>query len=128
MIQKFEITEVHGVPDDQIRDYLKNSIGKLDKYIPKHAQVSAHVEAKLIENRAQGNNKFTAEVILHLPHDILTAKESTSSMPEAIDLVEAKLRIQLKKYKETHTNPRLLRRMTNKLKRSQNINESVIPL
>lgn len=114
---KIEITEVHAVPDDQIRDYLKNSVNKLERYIPKHARESAHVDAKLIESRTQGNKRCTAEVILHLPHEILTAKESTATMPEAIDLVEGKLVIQLKKYKEKHINPNLLRRLSGRLRR-----------
>lgn len=117
MIQKVEITGVHTVPDDQIKDYLKNSIAKLERYIPRHARESAHIDAKLIESRSQGDKKCTAEVILHVPHGTITAKESKSTMTEAIDLVEGKLAAQLKKYKETHTNPRLLRRMTNKLRR-----------
>jgi ribosomal subunit interface protein len=117
MIHKVEITGVHTVPDDQIRDYLKHSIEKLEHYIPKHARDSAHIDAKLIENRAQGNKKCTAEIILYLPRVPIAAKESTATMPEAIDKVEAKIVAQLKKYKETHTNPRLLRRLTNKLRR-----------
>ena len=117
MIHKVEITGVHTVPDDQIKDYLKSSIAKLERYIPRHARESAHVDAKLIESRAQGDKKCTAEVILYLPHEPLNAKESTSNMPEAIDLVEAKLVAQLKKYKETHINPQMLRRMAGKLRR-----------
>ena len=122
MIHKVEITGVHTVPDDQIRDYLKKSIEKLERYIPRHARESAHIDAKLIESRSQGDKKCTVEVILYLPHGPINAKESTSTMPEAIDLVEGKLVAQLKKYKETHTNPRLLRRMTNKLRRSSYTN------
>ncbi len=118
MIKKFDITEVHTVRDDQIRDYLKNSIGKLDKYVPKNEQGQIQVEAKLIESRNQNKRKYTAEVILHLPHTKLTAKESTDSMPEAVDMVEDKLRQQIKKYKEKHTNPRLIRKLTSRLKRA----------
>lgn len=117
MIHKVEITGVHTVPDDQIKDYLKNSIAKLEHYIPKHARDSAHIDAKLIENRSQGDKKCTVEIILYLPRVPVAAKESCATMPEAIDLVEGKIVAQLKKYKDTHTNPRLLRRLTNKLRR-----------
>lgn len=116
MIKKFEITEVHTVRDDQIRDYLKDTIGKLDKYVPKNEQGKEHAEAKLIESRNQGKKKYTVEVILHLPHVKLTAKESADSMPESIDAVEEKLRRQLEKYKEKHTNPKLIRRLTSRLR------------
>lgn len=117
MIKKFEITEVHSVRDDQIRDYLKDAVGKLDKYVPKNEQGNVHVEAKLLESRNQGKKKHTAEVILHLPHTKITAKASSDTMPESIDTVEQKLRRQLKRYKEKHTNPKLIRRLTSRLKR-----------
>ena len=70
MIHKVEITGVHTVPDDQIKDYLKNSIAKLERYIPRHARESAHIDAKLIESRSQGDKKCTAEIILHVPHGV----------------------------------------------------------
>lgn len=117
MIKKFEINGVHTMPDDQVKDYLTESINKIEHLIPKHARKSAHVEAKLMENRAQNNNKCSVEVILHLPNKVLTAKESKSTMPEAIDLVETKLRIQLNKYKDMHASPRLTRKLTAKFKR-----------
>jgi len=119
MIQKFEITGVHTLPDDQVRDYLKESVAKLEHYIPKHARKSAHIEAKLIEQRTQSNKKCTAELILHLPHKVLTAKAAKAAMPEAIDDVEAKMATQLKKYKDHTPNPKLVRRLTAKFKRKQ---------
>ena len=118
MIKKFEITEVHTVRDDQVRDYLKNTVGKLDKYVPRNEQVNAYVEAKLIESLSQGKKKHTAEVILHLPHTQIAAKSSNETITESIDSVEEKLRRQLKRYKEKHTNPKLIRRLTSRLKRS----------
>ncbi len=117
MIQKFEITGVHTLPDDQVRDYLTESINKIEHLIPKHARKSAHVDAKLIEQRAQNDKKCSVEVILHLPNKVITAKESKATMPEAIDLVETKLRIQLNKYKDRHASPRLARKLSAKFKR-----------
>jgi len=114
---KLEITDVHTVLDDQIRDLLRESVDKLERYIPKHARQSAHAQANLKQVLTQGNKKATAEIILHLPHEILTAKESTLTMPEAIGLVENKLVTQLKKYKEKHANPKLLRRLSSRLRR-----------
>jgi len=119
MIKKFEITGVHTVPDDQIKDYLTKVIAKLEHLIPKHSRESVHVDAKLKESRSQGDKKYTAEVIMYLPHETLTATASTTDMPEAIDLLENKLATQIKKYKETHTNPRLLRKLTNRLNPTQ---------
>jgi putative sigma-54 modulation protein len=117
MIKKLEVSGIHA--DEKLTKYVHKSVGKLERYIPRKARDSAHVEVKLSEKKKQKDAQCTAEIIMHLPHDTLTAKESTINLFAAIDIVEAKLRNQLKKYKETHTNPRLLRRLTNKLRPSE---------
>ena len=54
---------------------------------------------------------------MHLPKETLTAKESTINMFAAIDIVEAKMSNQIKKYKQTHTDPKLYRRLTSRFKK-----------
>lgn len=117
MIKKFELSGVHADHDEKLKKYVAKSVAKLERYMPKKARESAHVEVKLKENKSQSNKKCTAELIIYMPHETLTAKESTINMHAAIDIVEAKLANQLKKYKDTHTNPHTLRRLTNKLRR-----------
>ena len=119
MIQKLEINGVHLKIDEDLRKYVTKKIGHLDRYIPRHARESAHAEVFLKEEKkSKGNKHNTCEVILRLPKDTLTTKESTMNIYAAIDIVEAKLKNQLKKYKETHTNLRLHRRMLQRLKRN----------
>jgi len=117
MIQKFEVKGVHADSDDKLKKYVAKSVAKLERYMPRKARESAHVEVKLKENKSQSDKKCTAELIVHMPHETLNAKEATINMFAAIDIVEAKLVNQLKKYKETHTNPHLLRRLTGKMRR-----------
>ena len=45
-------------------------------------------------------NKYEAEVILSVPDKVLTAKDSTVNALAALDIVEAKLVNQLRKYKQ----------------------------
>jgi ribosomal subunit interface protein len=117
MIKKFEVKGVHG-DDEILKKYVAKSVAKLERYMPRKARESAHVEVKLKENKSQSNKKCTAEIIVYMPHQTLTAKESTVNMHAAIDAVEAKLTNQLKKYKDTHINPHVLRRLANKLRRA----------
>lgn len=117
MIKKFEILGVNKDSDEKLKKYVEKSVVKLERYMPKAARQSAHVEVKLRENKSQSNKKCVAELIVYLPHETLNAKEATVNMYAAVDIVEAKLVNQLKKYKETHTNPRLIRRMTTRLRR-----------
>lgn len=118
MIQKLEINGIHTEVTDDLRRYVIKKIGKLDQYISRHARESAHAEVKLIEEKIKTRKQCTCEVILHLPQDILTTKETTLNMFAAIDIVEAKLKNQLKKYKEKHGVSRLHRRMLAKLRRT----------
>lgn len=117
MIRKLEITGVHVDTDAKLKKYITKSINKLERYMPRHARDSVHVDVKLKENKKQKDQQCTAEVIIYLPNEKLTAKESTVNLFAAIDIVEAKLRSQLKKYKDTHTNPRFYRRLTQKFRR-----------
>lgn len=117
MIGKLEISGVHAEVDEKLYKYVVKKIGKLDTYMSRHARESAHAEVKLKDAKAKDKKHYTCEVILHLPHEVLTVKESTMNMYAAIDIVEAKLKNQLKRYKDTHS-PRLHRKVLARLKRT----------
>lgn len=119
MIKKLEINGVHFEVDDKLKAYVSKKLGKLDKYIPKHARQSTHLEVFLKEIKIKAKKENVCEVILHLPHDIITTTESTINMYAAIDIVEAKLKNQIKKYKMKHGSPQLRHRLISKLRRTK---------
>lgn len=121
MIRKLEITGVHIDTDEKVKKYVQKRVAKLERYIPRHARDSVHVDVKLRESKKQQDKQCTAEMIMYLPHETLTAKESTINLFAAIDIVEAKIQNQLKKYKDTH-NPKIYRRLTSKF-RAENPNQ-----
>lgn len=100
MIERIDISASHLELTEDLKKYVNKKVGKLDKYIPKHARKSVHADVKLKEEQSKKNDKFTAEVILHLPHETMTAKDQTLNIFAAIDIVEAKIKNQLRKYKE----------------------------
>ena len=118
MIKKIEISGVHSSPDADLRKYVGKKIGKLDKYMPRHSRESAHAEVMLKESKAKDKKQCTCEVILKLPKETITVKESTLNMYAAVDIVEAKLKNRIKKYKETHSSQRIHRRVLAKFHRS----------
>ena len=118
MIQKLEIAGVHTDIDPKLRKYVTAKIGKLDRYMPKHARESAHAEVMLKETKAKDKKQYTCEVILYLPKEAIASKDSTLNMFAAVDIVEAKLRNRLKKYKETHSSLRIHRRVLARLRRN----------
>lgn len=119
MIQKLEINGVHAKVDEKLHKYVIKKIGKLDQYMSSHSRESAHAEVKLKEEKIKARIQHTCEVILFLPKDVITSKNTAPTMLAAIDNVEAKLKNQLKKHKETHEGrSRLHRRVIRRLRRS----------
>jgi putative sigma-54 modulation protein len=77
-----------------------------------------HADVKLAEVNRDKGNKYEVEVILTVPDRRLTAKDSTMNILAAIDIVEAKLASQLRKYKQ-ETVPHVGRRkLLDRFKRS----------
>ena len=104
MLQKFEIQGVHANVNDKLRAYVTKKIGGLDRYISKHNRASAHAEVHLKERKSKDKNNYTCEVTMYLPHQTIIVKESALNMYAAVDIVEAKLKQQLQKYKDLHGN------------------------
>ena len=102
MISRVEKSGINLELDADLKKYIDRKIGRLDRYMPRHARKTVHAEVKMRETGNKAGDKYTCEVVLHLPGGQVTAKESTLNMFAAVDIVEAKLKNQLKKYKEAH--------------------------
>ena len=100
MLQKFEIQGVPKHVDDNLRKYINRKIGGLDKYIAKHNRPSAHAEVHVKETKLNNNDHCNVSVTLRLPHQTIVVREKALNMYAAIDIVEAKLKQRLQKYKE----------------------------
>jgi ribosomal subunit interface protein len=116
MIKRLDISGVHMHVGDDLKKYVVKKIGRLDRYIPRDGRESAHADIKLKEGKAKDKNERTCEVIMRLPRETLTVKETTINIYAAIDIAETKLRHQLKKYKDLHASPRLHQRLLSRLK------------
>lgn len=118
MIQSIDITGIHYTVDETTRKYVRRKIGKLDRYLPRHARKSVTADVKLRQIDKSHGNKYRAEVILQVPDKTLLAKDSTLNMLAAVDIVEAKLAAQLTKYKEASIDHVGNRRLMARFKRS----------
>lgn len=118
MINAISITGVKFDLDETTKKYVIKKIGKLDRYLPRHARKSATAEVLLKEVNKEHGNKYEAEVVLHVPDRQLTAKDSTVNILAALDIVEAKLVSQLHKYKETTISHIGRRKLLGRFKRS----------
>jgi ribosomal subunit interface protein len=91
MVQKLEIAGEHYEIDENLRKYVTRKIGRLDKYLSKHSRESAHIEVRMKEQRSNGQKQL--------------------NMYAAIDIVQAKLKHQMQRYKELHSNGKLRRHL-----------------
>jgi ribosomal subunit interface protein len=109
MVQKFEIVGEHYTVDENLKKYITRKIGRLDKYLSKHSRESAHVEVRLKEQKTAGKKQCIANVTIHLPQETINIKEGTLNMYAAIDIVQAKLKQQIQRYKDLHHNGKMRR-------------------
>lgn len=103
---KLEIDGTHNLGNRDIVKYINKKIGALDKYMPRHARKTAHAEVKLRELKVKDKKECMCEVVLHLPGENIAAKEATMNMFAAVDIVEEKVKAQLRRYKDKHTKSR----------------------
>ncbi len=101
-MENIEITGVRYTPDEPTKKYVVKKIGALKRFLPRHARrtFSASVVLKQVD-RANGN-KYECDAKVVVPGKVINATDSTMNIMAVIDLVEAKLSDQLRKYKETN--------------------------
>lgn len=117
MIRKLEIQGVKIDVDPKLQTYITKKIGRLDRYVSRHARESMHVQVFLKEQKKKTKKDNICEVVIKLPKETVTVKESTLNMYAAVDIVEAKLKNLLKKYKDTHSHKRFHQRVLARIKR-----------
>lgn len=100
MITQINMAGIGYELDEVTKKYIFKKIGRLDKYLPKHARKSVVVDVKLRQVNFKRGNKYQAEVKMDLPSKIIKAKDTTSSMLAAIDIVDRKIQSQLREYKQ----------------------------
>lgn len=124
MLQKFELKGVHTTIDENLRKYVTKKIGRLDKYLPRAHRDSVHAIVELKEAKSKDKNRYTCSVTLHMPHEDINVAESTINMYAAVDIVEARLKQLIRKYKERHTGGKLSRHLNARFRRHESIEPS----
>lgn len=101
MITSIDVTGIKYNVNEKTLKYVMEKVGKLDRFVPTHARKTMVADVKLRQVNLDHGNKYEAEVILHVPDKTITAKDTTLNMMAAVDIVEAKLIAQLRKYKDS---------------------------
>ncbi len=100
MITQIQIASIDYEADDSVKKYVEKKIGKLDRYLPRHARKSATAEVRLKQIDHKHGNKYQVEAKLIVPNKIIQAQDATGNMLAAVDIVERKLHAQLREYKQ----------------------------
>ncbi len=103
MIQQIRFVGEHMEIDERLKGYVSAKIGKLDKYLPWRARKMVHAEVILRQEKGRSTSSHAAEVILHIPNEILKAHAASDTMFSAVDIAEEKLKQQIQKYRSEHS-------------------------
>lgn len=123
MLQKFEISGVHTTVDDSLRKYVTKKIGRLDRYLPRHHRDSVHAIVELKETKQGAKQRYTCAATMHLSHGTINVAETTVNIYAAVDIVEAKLKQLICKYKEQHSGGKFSRHLGLRFRRRDVVSE-----
>ncbi len=88
--------------DDELRSYISKKLGRLDRYLPrKHKAKGMSVEI-FRDPSGKADNKYKVRAHLEVPGPDIIADTATLNPYAGVDIVEEKLKLQIKKYKDKH--------------------------
>lgn len=100
MIEKVEISGSNYKVEESFRKYATKRIGKLDRYLPRGSKKDVVAKIVVTEvDRAHGN-KYEISAAMEIPGGkVLAAKDESSNVFAGIDIIEAKLMGQIRRFK-----------------------------
>lgn len=101
---KIDLTTRNFEMDARLKGYVNEKLSAIEKYLPRQVREVAVVTAVLEDDPSgREDNRYVCEAVVTVPGAQLVSREGTVNMFAAIDIVEAKLKSQVVKYKEKHT-------------------------
>ncbi len=104
--------------DKELKKYVNSKLGKLDRYLPrKHKAKGMSVEI-FRDPSGKEDNRYKVKAILEVPGPDMVAETATINPHSAIDIVEQKLKLQIKRYKDKNAPKRFrVKEMMGRLRR-----------
>ena len=103
--------------DDNLRKYVYKKLGKLDKYMPKSNKAIGMAVDIFRDPSGKEDNRYKVTAVLEVPGNDIVAETATINPHSAIDIVEQKLKLQIRKYKDKHSTRRFrVKEMWNKFR------------
>lgn len=100
MIEKIEISGSNYKIEDSFHKYAVKRIGKLDKYLPHGSKKDIVAKIVVTEVGRPHGNKYEISAAMEIPGGkVIAAKDECSNIFAGIDIIEAKLMGQIRRYK-----------------------------
>lgn len=100
MIEKIEISGNNYKIEEAFKKYAEKRIGKLDRYLPRGSKKDVVVNIVVAEVGRNHGEKYEISVAMDIPGGkVLAAKDECTNVFAGIDLIEAKLTGQIRRYK-----------------------------
>lgn len=104
MISKIEISGSNYKIEDNFRKYATKKIGKLDRQLPRGHKKDVVAKVVVTEVNHDKGNRFEISCAMEIPGGkVISAKDDCSSLYTGIDLLEAKLTGQIRRFKLEQT-------------------------
>ena len=101
MIDKIDITGNDYKVDESLKKYVEKRLAKLDKYLPKKSKKDVICKVVIEEIGKGKSDKFEISAAMEIPGGkVIAAKDECANVFAGVDLVEAKLLGQIRRYKQ----------------------------
>lgn len=105
MIEKIDISGSNFKVEESFKKYVEKRIGKLDRYLPRQHRKDVVAKVVVTQVDRDHGNKYEISVSLNIPGGkVLAAKDEASNIFAGIDIIEAKLTGQIRRYKTENLN------------------------
>ena len=100
MIEKIEISGNGYKVEEPFKKYVEKRLGKLDRYLPRGFKKDVVAKVVVAEIGKNKSEKYEISVAMDIPGGkVIAAKDECSNVFAGVDLVEAKLTGQIRRYK-----------------------------
>lgn len=100
MIEKIETSGSNYKLSDNFQKYATKRIGKLDRYLPRGSKKDVIAKIVVTQVDRDHGNKFEISAAMEIPGGkVIAAKDECSNIFAGIDIIEAKLMGQIRRYK-----------------------------
>jgi putative sigma-54 modulation protein len=100
MIEKIEVNGKGQKIDEPLKKYVEKRLGKLDRYLPRGMKKDVTIKVMIAEVGKNKGEKYDISATMNIPGGkVIAAKDECSNVFAGVDLVEAKLMGQIRRYK-----------------------------